>query len=749
VPGEFAGQFQARGDVDYYVFDAKAKDTFWFEVLGHRLGFGADPHLTIDRVVTDDQGKETPQRIVVADDDAANPLPTIFDTLNDDAAVKFIAPADGKYRLAIRDRYLASRGDPSLLYRLIVRKETPDFRVVAVPVIPTAPNIKQGMPSGIGLRRGDQVAVPVGVIRRDGFVGPVRVLAEGLPAGVTCPEISIGATPSSGVLVFAAAEDAPVWSGTIQIVSKALIDDPGLVEAQTAALAGLKPVQDAFTVADKAVAKPLEDLTAANAALEAAKKELADKPDDEALKKKVADAETKATAAATAHKTVVDARAAAEQKVKEVDATIAQSKQAVLAARKEVTRPVRFGTVLFNGQPNIPSEARVSQAIELSVIEEPAPFELLTDVQQVTANHNRQILVPVRIVRRSGFDNAVPLTFVGQPPNVQIENKPIPKEKGDEVFRVFVPPNAPVGTYVMYLQGQQQVSYRRNPAKADRAKAAFTESEATLVAATEALTKANAAKDVAVKLAVDTAELSKKAVEAKTAAEKVFTDAQAAEKAAEQGVKDAGENADAKAAAEKKLVDAKVVTATAKTAVDTAEKARVDAEKASKDADAAKVAAEAEAKKADDAHKAATAAKALAEQLSKQADEATKAQNINFLPPTTAIVLTIKAAPFTVAAVPADSGNVKKGGKNEVKVTVARQNGFAGPVTVTLPLPPGVAGVKAEAVTIPAEMNEGVLVIDAAADAPEAALVNMVVRASADFEGEAAVDAPVTLKVVP
>ena len=93
----------------------------------------------------------------------------------------------------------------------------------------------------------------------------------------------------------------------------------------------------------------------------------------------------------------------------------------------------------------------------------------MTDVHRVEANHSRQILVPVKLIRRAGFDNAVTMTFVGQPPNVQIENKPIPKEKGDEVFRVFVPANAPVGTYVMYLAGQQQVSYRKNPAKADRA----------------------------------------------------------------------------------------------------------------------------------------------------------------------------------------------------------------------------------------------------------------------------------------
>jgi hypothetical protein len=69
-------------------------------------------------------------------------------------------------------------------------------------------------------------------------------------------------------------------------------------------------------------------------------------------------------------------------------------------------------------------------------------------------------------------------------------------------------------------------------------------------------------------------------------------------------------------------------------------------------------------------------------------------------------------------------------------------------VTLTLPLPPGVAGLSAEPVTVPADQNEGVLAIQAAADATEGKLPNMVIRASMEFQGEAAVDVPVTLTVV-
>jgi hypothetical protein len=56
--------------------------------------------------------------------------------------------------------------------------------------------------------------------------------------------------------------------------------------------------------------------------------------------------------------------------------------------------------------------------------------------------------------------------------------------------------------------------------------------------------------------------------------------------------------------------------------------------------------------------------------------------------------------------------------------------------------------VKAEPVTIPADQTSGTIAIEAAADAPEAQLANMVIRAVSQFDGEAAVDQPINLKVI-
>ncbi len=748
VPGEFAGQFQAKADVDLLQFEAKAGQILWMEVDSQRLGNGADPYLTLDQVTVNEKGEETLKRITAVDDDGTNLLPNVFDTLNDDPVYKFTVPADGNYRISLRDRYAASRGSPLLIWRLTIRAEVPDFRLVAVPTSPTPPPQKQALTWSVGLRRGDNVPLSVLALRKDGYAGTIDVSVEGLPAGVTCKDISIGTTPSFGTLVFTAAEDAPAWAGTVRILGKAKVEDPVKVAAVTAAQAAVKPATDALAAADKAIAKPAEDLKKETDALAAAKTELAAKTDDEVLKKKVADAEAKVATATQAHQAALAAKVAAEAKVAEVNTAVAQTQAANLAAIKEVVRFARTGTIVWNGQPNVPGDARISQNLELSVIEESAPFQLVTTVHREVAHHNRQILVPVKLIKRPGFDANVNLQFVGQPQNLQVENKAINKDKPDETFRIFVPPNAAVGTYTMYLSGQAQVSYRRNPQKVDRLKAELDEADKTAVAAAEVVKVITTKRDDAVKAVPVAQEVLKKATEAKAAADKALVDSQAAEKAAAEEVKNAGDNADVKAAAEKKLVDAQAAVKAATEAVPVAEKVRADADAAVKAAEAAKVAAEAELKQMQDKAAAALAEKAAADKRHKDADTAAKPQNINFLPTTTAIVLTIKAAPYTLTATPADGGNVKQGGKNEVKVEVKRQNGFTGPVTLTLPLPPGVVGVKAEPVAIPADQTAGTLVVDAAADAPEAQLANMVVRGVSQFDGEAAVDQPVALKVV-
>ncbi len=111
--------------------------------------------------------------------------------------------------------------------------------------------------------------------------------------------------------------------------------------------------------------------------------------------------------------------------------------------------------------------------------------------------------------------------------------------------------------------------------------------------------------------------------------------------------------------------------------------------------------------------------------------------------------MTVKAAPFEVSASVAKGGKLKRGEQVDVKVKVRRTCAFKGPVTLGLPLPPGVTGIKADAVTMPADKSEAVLRIVAEKTAKPGAIANLVVRGAAQFEGQAEVDAPITLQVNP
>jgi len=1067
IPAEFIGQFQSKGDVDYVQFEAKAGAVHYIEVFGQRNGTSADPYFLLQGVTKNDKGEETVKQITLQDDVATNLLANVFDTLTDDPIYRFQVPADGTYRIAVRDRYYEVRGDASLVYRLSIRNEQPDFRVVVLPLVPAAGAARTAQTWATGLRKGDNIEVHAFAFRRDGFNGAIEITAEGLPNGVTCQGSTIPGGQTSTVLVFSAAENAPDWAGQVRVVGKAVIDDLVKVRAVTAAAAASKAnaaalpklqetvtkaaaaskvaadkvtplkteqatkdaaakaavvvltkanqVKDAATkksVADAAILKTAQAakvagdkanltaqavlktattvkaaadkkvvdsqaiVTASTTAKTAADKQAAAtsvaakmSADQAAAAKKAADAakdnkalaaaatkaaQTAATAAATAKtalaaKTAADAKlvadnvllktaqtaqqvavtklatattaaqksttnvanltkavatAAAANKVSvaakttseaaakitdtkskaaatakadvdkrtvaaekvaataaaaaktATDAVTAQQKKIVAstnvqnhaiaaqkAAARQVSRQVRSASIAYNGAANVPGVVRVTRGLGLSVLKEKAPFQLQTNVFKVDVNQSRQILVPVKLIKRDGFDNNVTLTFVGVPAksNITVQNKPINKGKTDELLQVFVKNNAPPGTYTLYLKSQGQVAYRRHLDKVAPLKAEQAEKVKLVAAAAEVLKKANVTKAAATKKsAADVAALAKAlatktatekanvtaqaalkvATDKKTAADKqviatqavvtasttakaaadkqatataaaakTATDQAAAAKKAADAAKDnktlaaaatkAAQTAAtaattaktalaAKTAADKKLAADNVILKTAQTAQAAAVKvlttATLAAQKtttnvtnttkvfttagaANKVSLAAKTKADAEAKDADTKSKAAVAAKTDVDKRTAAAVKVATAKNINFFPPSTPIIITVKKAPVTLAAVVPAGGALKIGAKIDVKVTVKRVNGFQGPLTLSLPLPPNVKGLSAPAVTIPADKTEGVLSISAAGGATEGQLANMVIRGSMSFEGQASVDVPVALKV--
>ncbi len=224
-PCEVAGMFHPRRDVDWYTFEAKKDERLWIEVWSHRIGAPVDPALVIQRVEPPAEGAAMEKVTVVATIDDAGQAAGMsditrrhggreFDQRSFDPAVLFTAPADGTYRLLIRESRSQIRDDPRLAYRLVVRPPQPDFRIVAVPV-DTA--------GAVLLRKGGREMIRVVVARLDGFDGEVTVSAAGFPAGVTAAEIVIGPGSSVGYLTLSADPAAAAAQGAIEISGRATV----------------------------------------------------------------------------------------------------------------------------------------------------------------------------------------------------------------------------------------------------------------------------------------------------------------------------------------------------------------------------------------------------------------------------------------------------------------------------------------------------------------------------------------------
>ncbi|MDA1016146.1 MAG: hypothetical protein O3A00_17030, partial [Planctomycetota bacterium] len=708
---------------------------YYIEAFGQRLGSYSDPYLVLEQITKNKEGVESVRRISVLDDDATNIGGTAFNSQTDDPVYRFQAAADGVYRISIRDRFYETRGAADLVYRVSIRAEQPDFRLVALPVGPSAAANSPSSTGSLALRRGDNVSIDVYAYRQDGYDGTIDLWAEDLPEGVSVSASSIGPGQATAVLVFSATENCKVGFKRIKILGKARIDDGVKVAALTAAEAAIKPATDALPKLTDTASKAKAASDKAKADLKTAADALAKKPDDNGLKQKAEATKKVADVAAAAEKSANDAVAAGEKKLFDAEAAVKKAEAEKNAAAREVTRNARAATIAWTVSPTNPVITRSANAIGLSIISEVAPYQIEAKVGRVVAHQSRQILVPVKVTKRIKIDKDIALAFTGLPNNAQIvvQNDKVTKDQTERLLRIFVNNNAPESTYTIYLQGTCQIAYIRNPERVERAKKEQADAVKDAATAVEVAKKAVQARDAATKQATDDGNKLKLSQTARENAAKTVQAAEAAAKTAKD---------------DKAKADAAANLAKAKQALTDAEKAFADATVAAKASADDKTKKEAEAKDADAKSKAAAAAKTAADKELTDATNAAKPKNLNFLPVSDAIVITVKKAHIQLTAAVPGGGALKRGGKLEVKVTAKRVNGFTGPITLSLPLPPDVKGLAAPAITIPADKTEGMFVINAAGDATEGQLANMVIRGTADFGGDkAAVDVAVAIKV--
>ena len=219
IPVDLSGSFYPESDDDWFEFAATEGESWWLEVVSHRIGSDADPFFLIQEQVKSSDGKSTWRDIVQVDDpsDRSAGIRGSYSASSDDPTLLWRVPRTATYRLLVRDQFGSARRDPRNGYRLIIRKPQPDVRVVGVPeelkrannnVVPACPlNVTPGGSCGLRLL----------IERREGFEGDVVIRAAGLPSHVTARPITIGPSDQVAYLVFKAARDAPAFTGPISV----------------------------------------------------------------------------------------------------------------------------------------------------------------------------------------------------------------------------------------------------------------------------------------------------------------------------------------------------------------------------------------------------------------------------------------------------------------------------------------------------------------------------------------------------
>ena len=191
-PSGISGRFSEHDGVHFYSFDAKKGDAYLFEVTAQRLGLPLDCVLE----VYDSKGK-----LQKESDDYLQ---------SKDSKFYWNAPADGQFFLTIRD--LHGRGGERFLYPLSAERSGPDFEL-------------SGEYYYAQLAPGTNMMWFAKLNRINAFKGPVEIIVDGLPEGVTAEPVTIPEGMIHGAIILKCAPDAKINAALVRVSGRATIAD--------------------------------------------------------------------------------------------------------------------------------------------------------------------------------------------------------------------------------------------------------------------------------------------------------------------------------------------------------------------------------------------------------------------------------------------------------------------------------------------------------------------------------------------
>jgi hypothetical protein len=195
VPSGINGRIEHEGDLDCFAFEAKKGDVVSMEVVARRVQSGLDPTIR----VLDEKGKQ-----LAANDD----LKLGKRTYSDSWLENWMAPADGKYVLEIRDVHL--RGGELYPYFIKLTRSQPYFELYL------DSDKTQVTPGG-------SAALFVRIDRKNGFTGEVQLAVDGMPSDISASCGKIAAEKGQdGCVVFHADADANLQAANLRVTGTAV-----------------------------------------------------------------------------------------------------------------------------------------------------------------------------------------------------------------------------------------------------------------------------------------------------------------------------------------------------------------------------------------------------------------------------------------------------------------------------------------------------------------------------------------------
>jgi hypothetical protein len=185
LPAVVNGRIGRPGAVSDWRFAARKGETLLLELRAAQLGSPLQGVLTVEDATGRELGRAEP---------AGGQL---------DPQLSFTVPADGTYRVSVRDRF-RSRGGPAFAYRLRLAPPLPGFRLRVAS-------------DSLTLLRGGQAKLRVLAERQGGWNEAISLTVEGLPKGVTVTGTTLAAGQNQVDLTFAAGADAVIGPSRLSV----------------------------------------------------------------------------------------------------------------------------------------------------------------------------------------------------------------------------------------------------------------------------------------------------------------------------------------------------------------------------------------------------------------------------------------------------------------------------------------------------------------------------------------------------